>query len=310
MQFRISDTFTNSLTRLTGDEQKAVKTTAFDLQIDPINPGMQFHRIHRCKDPNFWSIRAGRDIRAIVHKTDASLLLCYVGHHDAAYAWAERRRIERHPRTGAAQLVEVRETVREIEIPKYVEQEVAAPAKPALLTQVSSDDLLGYGVPEQWIDDVLAVNEDTLFELADRLPREAAEAVLDLATGVTPPKPVHTSEDVDPFSHPDAISRFRIMSDVESLRRALDAPWGKWAVFLHPSQEAIVEKSFKGPARVCGSAGTGKTIVALHRAVGLARRNDQARVLLTTFSNSLAANLRRRLRCLVDGDESLAGTSK
>lgn len=105
MEFRISDTFTDSLTRLTGDEQKSVKTTAFDLQIDPVNPGMQFHRIHRCKDPNFWSVRAGRDIRVIVHKTDASLLLCYVDQHDAAYAWAERRRIERHPRTGAAQSV-------------------------------------------------------------------------------------------------------------------------------------------------------------------------------------------------------------
>jgi len=307
VQFRISSTFTDSLARLTGDEQKSVKTTAFDLQVDPVNPGMQYHRIQRCKDPNFWSIRAGRDIRVIVHKTDASLLLCYVDHHDAAYDWAERRRIERHPRTGAAQLVEVRETVREIEIPKYVEQEVAATPKPALLSRVSADDLLGYGVPEQWVDDVLAVNEDTLFELVDRLPREAAEAVLDLAIGSTPPKPIHTSEDADPFAHPDAISRFRIMSDVESLRRALDAPWDKWAVFLHPSQEAIVEKSFKGPARVCGSAGTGKTIVALHRAVGLARRHDQARVLMTTFSDSLAANLRRRLRCLVDGDDSRAG---
>lgn len=173
--------------------------------------------------------------------------------------------------------------------------------------RVSADDLLGYGVPEQWIDDVLAVTEETLFELADRLPREAAEAVLDLATGVTPPKPVHIGKDVNPFAHPDAISRFRIMSDLESLRRALDAPWDKWAVFLHPSQEAIVQKSFKGAARVSGSAGTGKTIVALHRAVGLARRHAPSRVLLTTFSDSLAANLRRRLRCLIGGDESLAG---
>lgn len=144
---------------------------------------MQFHRISRCKDPNFWSIRAGRDIRVIVHKTDASLLLCYVDHHDAAYAWAERRRIERHPRTGPAQLVEMRETVREIEIPKYVQTEDSAPTKLRLLTRVTADELLGYGVPEQWIDDVLAVNEDTLFEFADRLPREAAEAVLDLAIG-------------------------------------------------------------------------------------------------------------------------------
>ena len=94
MEFRIADTFTDSLARLQSDEQKAVKTTAFDLQMHPANPGMQFHRLDRARDPNFWSIRVSSDIRLIVHKTSASLLLCYVDHHDAAYEWAERRRLE------------------------------------------------------------------------------------------------------------------------------------------------------------------------------------------------------------------------
>ncbi len=92
MQFRIADTFTSSLTKLATDEQKAVKTTAFDLQMNPANPGMQFHKLDRAKDKNFWSVRVSRDIRLIVHKADTSLLLCYVDHHDPAYAWAERRR--------------------------------------------------------------------------------------------------------------------------------------------------------------------------------------------------------------------------
>ena len=60
------------------------------------------------------------------------------------------------------------------------------------------------------------------------------------------------------------------MSDVEELERALDAPWEQWAVFLHPAQRDIVEREYNGPARVAGTAGTGKTIVALHRAVRLA----------------------------------------
>ena len=90
MNFRIADTFTDSLARLTGEEQKLVKTTAFDLQLNPACPGMSFHKLERAKDKNFWSVRAGRDIRVIVHKTQADLLLCYVDHHDKAYAWAER----------------------------------------------------------------------------------------------------------------------------------------------------------------------------------------------------------------------------
>ena len=191
MEFRIADTFTDSLARLTGDEQKAVKTAAFDLQLNPAHPSLQFHRLDKPKDRRFWSIRVSSDVRLIVHRTDTSLLLCYVGHHDNAYQWAERRKLETHPKTGAAQFVEVRETVQEIVIPKYVEVEqppvtkVAAP-KPPLFAGISEDELLGYGVPAEWLADVRRANEDTLLELADHLPSEAAEALLDLATGVAP----------------------------------------------------------------------------------------------------------------------------
>jgi mRNA-degrading endonuclease RelE of RelBE toxin-antitoxin system len=123
MDFRIADTFTDSLARLTTQEQKAVKTTAFDLQMNPSAPGHSFHKLDRAKDTNFWSVRVNADIRLIVHRTAASILLVYVDHHDAAYKWAERRKIERHPTTGAMQLVEVRERIEEIEIikPRIVE---------------------------------------------------------------------------------------------------------------------------------------------------------------------------------------------
>lgn len=82
MDFRIADTFTDSLAKLTGDEQKAAKTTAFDLQLNPANPGMQFHKLNAVRDPNFWSVRVSFDIRLIVHRSAESLLLCYAGHHE------------------------------------------------------------------------------------------------------------------------------------------------------------------------------------------------------------------------------------
>ena len=97
MQFRIAETFAGSLLRLTADEQKAVKTTAFDLQMDPAHPGLKLHRIEGAKDKSFWSVRVSRDLRVIVHRTSSSFLLCYVDHHDEAYEWAVRRRLERHP---------------------------------------------------------------------------------------------------------------------------------------------------------------------------------------------------------------------
>src|SRR5216684_1747302 len=136
MEFRIADTFTDSLAKLTGDEQKAVKTAAFDLQLNPAHPSLKFHQMEKAKDHNFSSVRVNRDVRLIVHRTGTSLLLCYVNHHDEAYRWAERRKLETHPKTGAAQLVEIRERVQVITIPKYMEVEQPAPLKVPLFANV------------------------------------------------------------------------------------------------------------------------------------------------------------------------------
>ena len=299
MEFRIADTFIDSLANLSNQEQKAVKTTAFDLQINPAHPGMSFHKLGRARDPNFSSVRVSLDIRLIVHRTKSSLLVCYVGHHDDAYRWAEQRKLETHPKTGAAQLVEIRETVKEIAIPTYVVEERPAMPKLLLFADVSEDDLLGYGVPAEWLEDVRQADEDTVLDVADHLPAEAAEALLQLATGGTPQVVKPIAPDADPFDHPDAQRRFRVMPDVEELERALEYPWEKWAIFLHPDQRQIVEGDYSGPTRVCGSAGTGKTVVALHRAVYLARAHPDTRVLLTTFSDTLANMLRTKLVRLI-----------
>ncbi|MBL4808898.1 MAG: UvrD-helicase domain-containing protein [Phycisphaerales bacterium] len=309
MEFRIADTFTDSLAKLNGNEQKAVKQTAFDLQLDPTSPGLSFHKLDRAKDKNFWSMRVSRDIRIIVHKTKNSLLLCYVDHHDDAYIWAQKRKIEVHPKTGAAQLVEVRETVQEIKIPQYVEaptQPEETKPQPALFDKYSDDDLMGYGVPEEWLGDVKAANEDELLSLVDHLPGEAAEALLELATGGVPTPSMAASTELNPFEHPDAQRRFKLFTDSDELEQALNFPWEKWAVFLHPDQRHIVEHDFNGPARVSGSAGTGKTVVALHRAVSLAKRNPEAKVFVTTFTPLLSKQLDRKLSYLTGNNQQLA----
>lgn len=311
MNFLIADTFTDSLAKLTGEEQKSVKTTAFDLQINPANTGMSFHKLDKAKDKNFWSVRVSSDIRVIVHKTQNSLLLCYVDHHDKAYDWAERRKLETHPTTGAAQLVEIRETVQEIKVPVYVQTEhVLAPQPTTELKPLFSgrpdDELLSYGVPAEWLEDVKNANEDSLLVLCDHLPAEASEALLELATGGKPRIHQPAVPTTNPFDHPDAQRRFRVLTNVEELERALDFPWEKWTVFLHPEQRQWVERDYTGPARVSGSAGTGKTIVALHRAAYLARTHPDARVLLTTFSDTLANALHTKLKRLLSNEPRLA----
>lgn len=177
---------------------------------------------------------------------------------------------------------------------RYVES-----PKPALFAETPENELLACGVPPEWLAEVRKVDEDSLLVVAQHLPAEAAEALLNLATGVKPKLPPVVAPEADPFAHPDAQRRFRVMRNVEELERALDYPWDKWTVFLHPAQRQLVERDYKGPARVAGSAGTGKTIVALHRAVSLVRKHPEARVLLTTFSEALASALRAKLRRLL-----------
>ena len=165
---------------------------------------------------------------------------------------------------------------------------------------MSDDQLLGYGVPAEWLNDVKDATEDTLLSLADHLPAEAAEALLELATGGKPRVPQPPGVAANPFDHPDAQRRFRVMTNVEELQRALEFPWEKWTVFLHPEQRQWVERDYTGPARVSGSAGTGKTIVALHRTAYLARTHPDARILLTTFSDTLANALQTKLKRLLN----------
>ena len=323
MRFLIADTFAASFDRLSGVEQKAVKASVFDLQMDLSGGALQLHRVDRSKDQNFWSARVNRDLRLILHRTSASLLLAYVGHHDDAYKWAERRRIEAHPSTGAVQIVVVRERAEEIAPPAQLDFVLtasdapkAAQAKPVLFAALDDETLLSIGVPADWIADVRAATEDSFFALVEYLPGEAAEALLEYAATGSLPHPdlaVLLEETVSPmmgpapdagdlpvlaFGSPDTQRRIRPIANQEELERALAFPWEKWGIFLHPSQRDLVERPFAGPARVAGSAGTGKTIVAIHRAVRLARDNPEARILLASFSDPLANAMAAKLKVL------------
>jgi len=296
MTHRIADTFYDALGKLTAQEQKAVKTTVFDFQMDPSLPGLSMHRVDRARDPNFWTARVNRDIRMVIHKRDQDTLLAWVGHHDDAYRWAETRRIESHPKTGAIQIVEARETVEDIVIPNYVQEDVPMPQ---LFANETDDTLLSWGIPTDWLETVRAVTEDTILDVAGYLPAEAAEAIVQAATGVRPTPAAPIDFNADPWTHPDTERRFRVMDNLEELKAALDSPWEKWSVFLHPAQREFVDRNFNGPARVIGSAGTGKTVVALHRAARLAKPHD-ARVLLATFNNALAKRLSEKVPLIAD----------
>jgi len=188
--------------------------------------------------------------------------------------------------TGAAQIVEVIERTEE-HVRRIVREEVV---EPPIFRRFEKSYIYALGVPEEWLESVLNVRESELENLLPRLPQEAAERLLDLACGNPVPVP-QPEAGATGFAHPDAQRRFKVVESENELKLALDAPWDQWMIFLHPTQRKVVERRFKGPGRVSGAAGTGKTVVALHRAVELAKRNPKANILLTTFSRTLAVRL-------------------
>lgn len=257
---------------------------------NPAQPGISLERVQHAKGKGVWSGRVTSDLRAILHKDGDNWILLYAGHHDDAYDWASRRQVECHPSTGVLQIVESPE--------RFAES--LPPAEQQALFQTHSDDyLLSLGVPQTWLPTLRKIdNEDQLLEAAGRLPSEVGERLLALAAGefVTPPAPV-----ASPLDNPDARRRFFVVETDDDLLRILEAPLARWLVFLHPSQRALVEGSFKGAVKVTGSAGTGKTVVAMHRARHLARQGK--RVLLTTFVTTLCHDIERNLKLLCSADE-------
>ncbi|SDJ35373.1 type II toxin-antitoxin system RelE family toxin [Aliiruegeria lutimaris] len=241
MPLIIADTFADSLENLTKQEQSAVKQTAFDLQVNPDNPGLSFHRIDKSKDKYFWSVRVNRDLRVIIHKRGDSVLLAYVDHHDDAYKWAEKRKLEIHPRTGAAQILVLRERVEEVVIQRVVEQTVA---KSPLFADESDDTLLDCGVPEDWFDEVRKATDETLLDICRFLPAEASEGLLNLATGIRPERRMHDA-DADPFQHPDASRRFWPLNEGQDLREAIKASWEKVELTVGREQRDLVARYFE-----------------------------------------------------------------
>lgn len=296
MSLQLATSFLRALGSLTPKEQAAALATVTAYNSDPSQPGLSLHRVDRARDERLWTARVNRDLRVVLLRDGATVSFLFIAHHDKAYRWAQRRRMELHPVTGAPQIVEIEEVVRAAES--------AAPsgASGAQFANEHDDYLLSLGVPPVWLATVRQVDEDGLDEILHRLPLEAAEALIELSGGSRPQAgTARPTDDLEQaFHHPDAKRSFWVVTDEDALRAVLERPWVEWAIFLHPSQRSAVEGNFRGPARAFGAAGTGKTVVALHRIAWLAARSSGGRLLLTTFSRTLAQRLSRDLYMLMD----------
>lgn len=298
-QTLIDPGFFSAMARLTSGEQARVVDFINLFYENPAQPSIQLHTIDATRSRGLWSGRVTQDLRVILYKDGETWVLLYIDHHDPAYRWAERRDIGRHPVTGALQIVETVETIREVEkiitVPRQVEASPRFAAHPDAY-------LLSLGVPPNWLPTLRLVSDDEqLWQVLEKLPPEVGDRLLRLSDGefVTPPAPLAASQPLSASS--DTHRHFYVVEDAEGLAAALAAPLDRWIAFLHPSQRAIVEADSKGPMKVTGAAGTGKTVVAMHRARFLSRRGQ--RVLVTSFVSTLCENLARNLRKLCSAAE-------
>ena len=292
----ISPDVLTRLNRLSAKDAKRTLAFVDKFQKNPANPGISLERLTGVTDPNLWSGRVTQDLRAILHQGDTWTIL-YIDRHDDAYRWAERRKILRNPTTGALQIVETTEEVEAI-----ITQRSSSVREQGIFDKHEDDYLLSLGLPENWLPTIRKIKtEDILLEAIEKLPPDVGERLLDLADGkfVTPPVPIPKDKPVT--ASPDTLRRFFVIEKDDELVKMLEAPLHSWVVFLHPSQRNLAYGDFKGPVKVTGSAGTGKTVVALHRAKHLAALGKS--VLLTSFVTTLCDNLRHNIEYLCSAEE-------
>lgn len=289
METAIDTNFFTVAGRLSNQDRGRALTFVGKFLENPKQPGLSLERVQQAKSDHLWSGRVSDDLRAIIYQEGESAVLLYVDRHDAAYNWAGRHVIERHQKTGVLQIVEIPKTT---EIPVAGSKDHTASC---LFAGRSNDYLLSLGVPELWLPTVRQIRtDDELIEVIEKLPPDVGERLFDLAAGklVTPPTPVSPTA---PLSENEEASRnLIIVRSKDELRFLLDAPLAKWIAFLHPSQKKLAHGNFSGAVKVTGSAGTGKTVVAMHRARHLAAQGR--RVLVTSFVQTLCRNIERNLQ--------------
>lgn len=309
----ISSDFLKSFSLLPQSQQKKVREFVEKFRENPLSSGINYEKIQQAKDPNVRSIRIDQTYRGIVLKPESGnvYLLLWVDHHDAAYAWASNKVFGIHPETGGLQVLDVT-----LKAPERAE---AAPAKEkALFDAIRDKDLFKVGMPEILFPLVRSIKtEAQLDEAGKHIPQEAAEALFMLAAGFSlndvlneqerkvAAVPVDTTDFATALAAPDSQRRFHIVDDAIELNEILNAPLDQWRVFLHPSQKKIVELNASGPVRVLGGAGTGKTVVAMHRAKWLAENfavGEHDRILYTTFTKNLADDIFENMRKLCSAD--------
>ncbi|MFF4383492.1 UvrD-helicase domain-containing protein [Kitasatospora sp. NPDC001547] len=291
----------------------------FEKFAEATHTGVHLEKLTNQRDPRIRTIRITDFWRGVVLKADRGdgYLLLKVLPHDKANDWACKHRASVN---AATQGVEIRNDVALERASRSLR--VLAANEPRRLFADRSDKVLrSLGVDEEILPIIRLLPDEAHLEALHRvLPEQQFDVLVGLASGMEPAEidreivqayarsaaPTSVGQPVGGLVSAMAHARGRValVSGPDELLEILERPFDAWRIFLHPAQYRVAyRESYRGPARVTGGPGTGKTVVALHRAYHLARRlpvdTPDGSILLTTFSEDLAAELERCLALLV-----------
>lgn len=320
--FRVAiyDEFLDAFARIPRAQQKKVQKFLANFRENPTSASINYESINSFADANLRTVRIDLTYRAIVlHPAEGNVyVLLWVDHHDEAMRWAQNKKVAIHPETGSLQVLTG--FTREVTGETVSDQGTSAPLAAPLFGALRDRELVRLGLPEALLAQVRALSsKDELEAMAPLLPPEAFEALYWLTEGesleeveeamaLRPAATVDTGDFAGALERDASRRRFVVVENDAALEAMLDSPLEKWRIFLHPSQRQLVERSWSGPVRVLGGAGTGKTVVAMHRAAFLAGKiftEPGDRILFTTFTRNLAADIRSNLELLC-GPELMA----
>jgi hypothetical protein len=253
--------------------------------------GMHLEPIAQFNDSSMRTARIDDNYRAVIGLIDDNAYLLYVGTHENAYNWGIRKKIVWNDYTQACQLVTIQQISETIVHTENKEEEIYPYAN------IPTDKWLSIGVPNDLVEQVKQIKSlDDLEILEQCLPTDAFENIYNLLDGENIDDIIadiiegQAKENEDQLLSNNNKRRFVELTDDDALQRILDNDMDKWQLFLHPSQQKLVDANYKGTMKVSGGAGTGKTVAAIHRLKHLAS-NPNANILFTTYTRTLRENL-------------------
>ena len=254
--------------------------------------GMHLEPIAQFNDDSMRTARIDDNYRAVIGLIDDNAYLLFVGTHETAYNWGIRKKLVWNNHTQACQIVTIQQTTETV-----VNTSSSEPQEPSPFNNIPEEKMLKIGVPQELIAQVLQIKTlDDLDPLEEFLPSDAYENIFNLLDGeeidniIAEIEEGQAKADEDQLLSNNNRRRFVELTDDEDLQRILDNDMDKWQLFLHPSQQKLVDADYKGTMKVSGGAGTGKTVAALHRLKHLCE-NPNTKVLFTTYTRTLKENI-------------------